>query len=71
MSHSAGYASSSSAPLHFGLGPAKVVDEIEIKWPSGIRQVLKKVAADQVVKVTEINAPESKAIESKVSEKAK
>jgi len=32
---------------------------------------LKKVAADQVVKVTEINAPESKAIESKVSEKAK
>jgi len=71
VSHSAGYASSSSAPLHFGLGPAKVVDEIEIKWPSGIRQVLKKVAADQVVKVTEINAPESKAIESKVSEKAK
>jgi len=48
-----GYASSSAGPVHFGLGEAKVVDEIEIRWPSGVRQTLKNVPADQVLQVTE------------------
>jgi enediyne biosynthesis protein E4 len=34
------YQSSSDRRLHFGLGAADFVREIEIRWPSGIRQVL-------------------------------
>jgi enediyne biosynthesis protein E4 len=49
----AGYASSSAGPLHFGLGGAKTVDLVEIRWPSGIVQQLRNVAADRIVKVRE------------------
>lgn len=52
-STASGYASSSAGPVHFGLGPAKKVDEIEIRWPSGTVQVLKDVEVDRVVKVKE------------------
>jgi hypothetical protein len=48
-----GYASSSAGPVHFGLGAAKAADEIEIRWPSGARQVLTQVAADQVLRINE------------------
>jgi enediyne biosynthesis protein E4 len=50
-----GYASSSAGPVHFGLGAAKVADEIEIRWPSGIVQKLKNVQGDQIVRVKEPN----------------
>ena len=50
---SVGYASSSDPRVHFGLGAAKSVKEIEIIWPSGIRQVLNNVAADRIVSVRE------------------
>jgi len=48
-----GYASSSAGPVHFGLGTAKTVEEIEIRWPSGTTQVLNNVPADQVLHVKE------------------
>lgn len=48
-----GYASSSAGPMHFGLGAAKVADEVEIRWPSGTTQVLKNVSADQVLRIKE------------------
>jgi len=48
-----GYASSSHAGVHFGLGAAKTIDEIDLRWPSGVRQVLKQVPANQVLKVRE------------------
>ena len=48
-----GYASSSAGPVHFGLGAAKVVDEIEIRWPSGTLQTLKNVQADRILHVVE------------------
>jgi hypothetical protein len=48
-----GYASSSAGPVHFGLGAAKEVDEIEIQWPSGARQALNHVQADQILHVKE------------------
>ncbi len=48
-----GYASSSAGPVHFGLGAAKVVDEIEIRWPSGTTQVLKRVEADRILRIKE------------------
>jgi enediyne biosynthesis protein E4 len=53
MTTSVGYASSSDGPVHFGLGPDKRADLIEIHWPSGIVQTLKDVPADQVLSVVE------------------
>jgi enediyne biosynthesis protein E4 len=50
---STGYACSSDARIHFGLGSATKASEIEITWPSGIRQVLRGVAADRIVPVSE------------------
>jgi hypothetical protein len=53
MSTAAGYASSSAAPLHFGLGSAKMAEEIEIRWPSGTVQRLKDVQSGQLLHVKE------------------
>jgi enediyne biosynthesis protein E4 len=47
------YNSSSDKRVHFGLGSANLVDTIELSWPSGIKQVLKNVKADQILTVTE------------------
>jgi hypothetical protein len=51
------YNSSSDKRVHFGLGPASVVDNIELTWPSGIKQALKNVKADQILTVTEGASP--------------
>ncbi len=48
-----GYASSSDFGVHFGTGPLKAVDRIEIQWPSGTRQVLRNVKTNQILQVTE------------------
>ncbi len=48
-----GYASASDKQVHFGLGPDRSATEIEIRWPSGAKQVLSNVPADQVLKVRE------------------
>ncbi|MCW5978659.1 MAG: CRTAC1 family protein [Bryobacteraceae bacterium] len=53
MTSSAGYASSSLFGVHFGLGQAKTAPRIEIRWPSGIEQVLTGVPLNQVLKVRE------------------
>jgi hypothetical protein len=53
MSTAAGYASSSAAPVHFGLGSAKVAEEVEIRWPSGTLQKLKDIQRDQILHVKE------------------
>jgi len=53
MTTNVGYASSSHAGVHFGLGKARQVDRVEIRWPSGIQQVLTNVPANQVLRVTE------------------
>ncbi len=50
---STGYAASSDPRVHFGLGSSRVMSEVEIRWPSGIRQLLHGVAADRVLEVTE------------------
>jgi len=54
---SVGYASSSDSRVHFGLGANTAAKQIEIAWPSGTRQVLRDVAADRVVTVTEPGKP--------------
>jgi hypothetical protein len=53
MTTSAGYASSSAGPVHFGLGADSSADLVEIHWPSGIVQQLPDVAGDRVVLVKE------------------
>ncbi|MGH9404526.1 MAG: CRTAC1 family protein [Terriglobia bacterium] len=53
MTSSVGYASSSHFGIHFGLGPMHIIPEVEIRWPSGKRQVLRNVSADQVLQVRE------------------
>jgi len=50
------YLSSSDKRVHFGLGSEAVARTIEIRWPSGIRQTLKDVHADQILKVEEPQA---------------
>jgi len=51
---STGYACSSDPRVHFGLGAAKKIKEVEITWPSGVHQKLQDVAADQILSVTEV-----------------
>jgi hypothetical protein len=48
-----GYSSSSDKRVHFGLGHASVIDKIELSWPTGVKQVLTHVKADQVLTVVE------------------
>ncbi|HUM05495.1 MAG TPA: CRTAC1 family protein [Terriglobales bacterium] len=50
---SVGYAGSSDSRVHFGLGASKSAKEIEILWPSGIRQVLQNVQGDRIVPIEE------------------
>ena len=47
------YLSSSDKRVHFGLGADAAAREIEIRWPSGVRQKLKNVSADRIVQVDE------------------
>lgn len=48
-----GYLSSSDPRLYFGLGSAKAVDEIEIRWPSGATGSIRDVKANQVLRIEE------------------
>lgn len=48
-----GYASSADWGTHFGLANVQTVHKIEIAWPSGTKQTLSNVKADQVLIVTE------------------
>jgi len=47
------YLSSSDKRLHFGLGFVATAQTIGIRWPSGIRQTLKDVRADQILQIQE------------------
>ena len=48
MTTAVGYASSSNYGVHFGLGTHEAIERVEISWPSGVKQVLENVAANQV-----------------------
>ena len=47
------YLSQNDLRLHFGLGSARRIDQVEVVWPSGTRQVLKDVVVDRVVPIEE------------------
>ena len=53
MTTSAGYASSSAGPVHFGLGANASADLVEVRWPAGAVQQMRDVAGDRVVIVKE------------------
>jgi hypothetical protein len=48
-----GYASASDRIVHFGLGRQTLIRAIEIAWPSGVRQRLTNVTADQYLTIRE------------------
>ncbi len=47
------YYSQNDLRLHFGLGSATVAELIEISWPSGVKDALRDVAANQFLVVQE------------------
>jgi len=47
------YMSASDPRIHFGLGKRTKIDSLEITWPSGQKDVLRNVAADQIIAVKE------------------
>jgi enediyne biosynthesis protein E4 len=47
------FLSQGAGPLHFGLGRATVVDQITVKWPSGLNRILSNISANQEVTVIE------------------
>uniref|UniRef100_Q01TK8 ASPIC/UnbV domain protein n=1 Tax=Solibacter usitatus (strain Ellin6076) TaxID=234267 RepID=Q01TK8_SOLUE len=48
-----GYLSQDDWRPHFGLGAASRAEKITVAWPSGIRQVVENVPADQIITITE------------------
>lgn len=48
-----GYNSSSDKRVYFGLGSASEIQKIELAWPTGVKQVLTGVKADQVLTIVE------------------
>ena len=53
-----GYLSQSRVPLYFGLGDVRLVDGIEVIWPSGERQVVSgPIQTNQQLEIREPGAP--------------
>jgi hypothetical protein len=50
---SVGYGGASDVRVHFGLGKDDTVAKLEVRWPSGIVQVLEGVEPNQVLVVKE------------------
>lgn len=48
-----GYSSSSDKRVHFGLGKDSVIEKIELSWPTGVKQILTDVKADQILTIVE------------------
>jgi len=48
-----GYLSANDRRLHFGLGAVRSAD-LEIRWPSGLRESLKAISADRLISVSEV-----------------
>src|SRR5579859_3313963 len=47
------YLSTNDPRLHFGLGGDTVMDKVEIRWPNGNVETLRKVPADAIYMITE------------------
>ena len=53
VSTSAGYGASRDPRVHFGLGSFTTVKQLEIRWPSGQRQVLKDLPGNRIQHIEE------------------
>jgi hypothetical protein len=53
----AGYLSGQSRMLHFGLGVAKKVDRIIVRWPTGLVSEIRDVEVNKLVKIPEGATP--------------
>jgi hypothetical protein len=49
----ASYESSNDIRLHVGVGAAKVIQSIEVRWPSGTKQMLTDVPVNQILTIKE------------------
>ena len=49
-----GFLSATSDVLHFGLGKAKLIDSMLVRWPDSSEQLIKDISADQIL-VLDIN----------------
>ena len=47
------FMSQSDLRLHFGLGPATKADLVEVRWPSGLKESFRDVAAGQLIVIQE------------------
>ena len=47
------YLSQNDLRIHFGLGEAKVMDTVNIRWPNGNTETLRNIAADAIYTITE------------------
>ncbi|MDH3570683.1 MAG: ASPIC/UnbV domain-containing protein, partial [Gemmatimonadota bacterium] len=47
------YLSQNSLIQHFGLGTLTSADTLEIRWPSGLHQIVLRPAANQLLQVSE------------------
>jgi enediyne biosynthesis protein E4 len=48
-----GYATQNSLTIHLGLGQATIIDQLRVKWPSGITDTFFNLDVDKVYKVIE------------------
>jgi len=53
MSTARGYASSSHAGVHFGLGSGTATVRVEVQWPSGTKEVVEHVKTNQTIEIRE------------------
>jgi len=53
MTTAMGYASSSHASVHFGLGGSSGPVQLEVQWPSGTKQIVEDVKVDRVMEIRE------------------
>jgi hypothetical protein len=53
FSTAVGYASSSDFGPHFGVGMREKLEQVEIMWPSGVRQTLRDVKTGETLYVRE------------------
>ena len=51
------YGSSSDMRVHFGLGATEKIDEIEVEWPSGVKQQIPPPKPDQIITIEESKPP--------------
>ena len=51
-----GFMSSMDPPLHFGLGKARRVDSLEVRWPDGRHQLLTGLEVDRVITLEQADA---------------